>query len=321
MDILCTMIGGLSHFIFVLMSTSQAAVSSQEKDSSTASRDLFSPQVTGSRTFFLDLSAGAAGPWRIVLGGRESCRGDYLVDRQRYPYHVFEYVVGGRGFAELDGRRFELRPGSLFSYAPDTRCRLGSSASEPLEKFFFALTGRAISARLAKAGVALGSSRDLAAHGEIRTIAEDLVREGARGGALASDICRTLFELFLLKISDTSTWADHGSPIARDNFLRCRSLIDSAPQDFASLDELAVKAGMDVSTICRLFRRFQGTSPYQYLLRRKMTLAAELLVDQGCLVKEAAQKLGYSDPFHFARCFKAVHGVPPSSIRGLASRE
>jgi len=283
--------------------------------------DLFSRQVDGSQTFFLDLGAIGSAHWRLVLGGRENCRPDYLVERQHYPYHVLEYVYEGRGEAILAGRSFALRPGSLYAYAPDTVCRLASSPGAPLRKFFFALTGRGIHARLARAGVPEGSARDLAAHGEIRTIAEDLVREGTRGGDLAQDICRTLFELLLLKISDTSTWADHGSPIARDNFLRCRSLIDEAPARFSTLEDLATAAGMEVSSICRLFRRFQGTSPYQYLLRRKMTLAAELLADQGCLVKEAAQRLGFTDPFHFARCFKSVHGVPPSSIRGLASRD
>ena len=51
-------------------------------------------------------------------------------------------------------------------------------------------------------------------------------------------------------------------------------------------------------------------------LLKKMNLAAEFLVDTGGLVKEAAQRVGFADPFHFARCFKAVHGVPPSALRG-----
>ena len=52
--------------------------------------ELFSLQVLGSHTFFLDLSEGAGGPWRLVLGGSERCRPDYVVDRSRYPYHVLE---------------------------------------------------------------------------------------------------------------------------------------------------------------------------------------------------------------------------------------
>ncbi|HEY9249839.1 MAG TPA: hypothetical protein VIO38_11930, partial [Rariglobus sp.] len=33
-------------------------------------------------------------------------------------------------------------------------------------------------------------------------------------------------------------------------------------------------AGLEESSVCRLFRRYQDTNPYQYLLRRKMNLAA-----------------------------------------------
>ena len=30
--------------------------------------------------------------------------------------------------------------------------------------------------------------------------------------------------------------------------------------------------------------------------------------------KEAAARVGMDDPFHFSRCFRAVHGVPPSAL-------
>ena len=71
---------------------------------------------------------------------------------------------------------------------------------------------------------------------------------------------------------------------------------------------------MEASSVCRWFRRYQGTSPYQYLLRRKMNLAAEHLVENGGLVKEAAQRIGFADPYHFSRAFKAIHGVAPRAL-------
>ena len=73
-------------------------------------------------------------------------------------------------------------------------------------------------------------------------------------------------------------------------------------------------AGLEVSSVCRLFRRYHDCSPYQHLLRRKMTLAAEHLVTHGGLVKETAQRVGFADPYHFSRCFKAVHGVAPRDL-------
>jgi AraC-like DNA-binding protein len=51
-----------------------------------------------------------------------------------------------------------------------------------------------------------------------------------------------------------------------------------------------------------------------------MNLAAEFLVDGRGLVKEAAQRVGFADPYHFSRCFKAVHGVAPSGLQRRAGR-
>ena len=43
--------------------------------------------------------------------------------------------------------------------------------------------------------------------------------------------------------------------------------------------------------------------------------AAEFLVEKGGMVKEAALLVGFTDPYHFSRCFKAVHGVPPRNLQ------
>ena len=45
-----------------------------------------------------------------------------------------------------------------------------------------------------------------------------------------------------------------------------------------------------------------------------MNIAAEHLVENGGLVKEAAQRVGFADPYHFSRAFKSVHGVAPRDL-------
>ncbi|HEY9249435.1 MAG TPA: helix-turn-helix transcriptional regulator, partial [Rariglobus sp.] len=140
-----------------------------------------------------------------------------------------------------------------------------------------------------------------------------LVREGQRTGALARTICAQLFELLLLKIEDAAGAVAQGDP-AQENFQRCKALIDAEAERLMTLREIAAAAGLEESSVCRLFRKYQDTSPYQYLLRRKMNLAAAFLVQGRGRVKEAAQRVGFADPYHFSRCFKSVHGVAPSEL-------
>ena len=288
---------------------------------------LLASQVEDSRTFFLQL----AGPWRervsVALGGWELCRPDYAVARARYPYVVLELVAGGRGRVSLDGSEHRLEPGVCFASGPRTACRIDTDADAPLEKFFFALAGSGVTRALTQAGLLHGRARRVPALGELRGLAEDITREGRRHGAASPAICSRLAEVLLLKIGEeparaaslgiastrggTAKTAPDG---ARENFERCRALIDTHAAEWRGLDEIAAAARLEASSVCRLFRRFLGVSPHQYLRRRKMALAAAFLLERGGRVQDAAASVGMDDPFHFSRCFRAVHGVPPSAL-------
>ena len=285
-----------------------------EKIGQSDASGLLSQQVTGARYFFLNLAPRSAAPITLVMGGREHCNPDYTVVRRNFPFYVLEYVVRGAGSVKLDGKAHPLGPGVVFATAPTTRCEIHTDPRDPMEKYFLAFAGADVPARLRRCGVTSGRARQLAAHAEITSVLEDLVREGQRSGALARRICAVLFELLLLKIEDTSTLAPHASEPAREAFLRCKALIDAQAERLGTLEEIARATNVEASSVCRWFRRYQGTSPYQYLLRRKMNLAAEHLVENGGLVKEAAQRVGFADPYHFSRAFKSVHGVAPSDL-------
>ena len=278
---------------------------------------LLSRQVSDTRYFFLNLAPRRGAALAPVMGGCEHCNPDYSISRKKFPFYVLEYVIAGRGWVELDGRRHLLGPGAVFACAPTTHVEMRSDAREPLVKYFLSFAGRRAAGRLRQCGLAPGGMRTLAAHGELTSLFEDMVREGARTGRLAQRIGAALLELLLLKIADAATLASggEGGEPAREAFLRCKGLIDAQAERLGTLEDIAAAAGVEASSVCRWFRRFQGTSPYQYLLRRKMNLAAEFLVENGGLVKAAAEHVGFADPYHFSRVFKAVHGVAPRHLR------
>jgi AraC-like DNA-binding protein len=275
---------------------------------------LLSRQVTGARYFFLNLAPAKDEKLVLVMGGREHCNPDYVIRRPGFPFHVLEYVASGHGTVRLDGDTHELGPGVVFAYAPRMSCEIRTEPRDPMLKYFLAFAGRQASTRLTRCGVSAGAARSIAAAAEVTSVLEDLVREGQRAGAVAPRICATIFELLLLKIEESATLALQQAEPAREAFLRCKALIDAEAEHLTTLAEIAAAARVEASSVCRWFRRYQGTSPYQYLLRRKMNLAAEHLIENGGLVKEAAQRVGFADPYHFSRMFKAVHGIAPRSL-------
>jgi len=277
-------------------------------------RHLLSQQVTGTRYFFLSLSPDHDGQLRPALGGREHCNPDYAVDRDGYAYAGLEYVAEGEGWIELAGVRHALTPGTVFTYGPTTRCVMGTNPSRPMVKYFVCLGGKRATARLKQAGVPVGRVRGLVTHAEMRGLFEELIYEGQRPGRLAQALCAARLEVLLLKLEDHIAQGSRHDDPARDRFLRCKALIDQRVRQMTTLEEIGAAVGLEVSSVCRLFRRFHDCSPYRYLLQRKMTLAAEDLIENGGLVKEVAQRVGFADPYHFSRCFKSVHGVAPRDL-------
>ena len=65
----------------------------------------------------------------------------------------------------------------------------------------------------------------------------------------------------------------------------------------------------------RTFSIVTGISIFEYIRRRKMTLAAFEMQNSEIKVVDVAYKFGYESPEAFARSFKEIHGVSPTSAR------
>jgi AraC-like DNA-binding protein len=59
-----------------------------------------------------------------------------------------------------------------------------------------------------------------------------------------------------------------------------------------------------------------GTSPYRYLLMRRLDLAREL-IHQGRALVEVAYDAGFADQAHFTRVFRSAVGLTPARYRAL----
>jgi len=64
-----------------------------------------------------------------------------------------------------------------------------------------------------------------------------------------------------------------------------------------------------------IFLAVTGTTPAEYVRRRRLTLAARELSSDGIKVIDIAMKYGYDSPDSFTRAFRNVHGVTPLAAR------
>jgi AraC-like DNA-binding protein/quercetin dioxygenase-like cupin family protein len=282
-----------------------------------AAPEFFSAHVARARRFFLDLNPPRQQALVVVCGGWEQCTPDYLIERRTFPFYSIEYVALGRGTIKLQDQTHPLEPGRIFSYGPGVSHHIRSDARQPLVKYFVDFAGRTAVKLLEQCALRPGTISQVYPPHALQGLFDELIACGLRARRDQTELCRRLLECLILKAHADQLPVTAMAQPAFHTYQQCREYIGRHFLRLGTLAQIAAECHVSHAYLCRLFRRYDQQSPYQYLLQLKMRAAAEWLHTPGSLVKQVAERVGFADPFHFSRVFKAVLGVAPETFRHL----
>lgn len=95
---------------------------------------------------------------------------------------------------------------------------------------------------------------------------------------------------------------------------RVREYLDIHFAEEISYKEFNCIFGYSEKYITAVFKEKLGVTPSRYVLEKKMELARRLMSqERGLLLREVAQRVGYSDQLYFSKVFKNCTGMSPSS--------
>lgn len=97
-------------------------------------------------------------------------------------------------------------------------------------------------------------------------------------------------------------------------------VIHSEYQTPISVEYLAEKVNLSVSSFHRVFREIAMASPAQYLKKIRLTKAKELITLQGKRASEAAIEVGYSSISQFSREYKRYFDESPSESKSATKK-
>jgi len=97
---------------------------------------------------------------------------------------------------------------------------------------------------------------------------------------------------------------------------RARQFLDAEKTRVVHSTELESITGLTRYNLARQFRIMLGTSPYRYLLMRRLELARERIHGEHPLA-EVACDAGFADQAHFTRAFTSAFGLTPARYRAL----
>jgi AraC-like DNA-binding protein len=100
---------------------------------------------------------------------------------------------------------------------------------------------------------------------------------------------------------------------------RARQFLDAEKTRVVHSLELEAITGLTRYDVARQFRIMFGTSPYRYLLMRRLELARER-IHRGHALVDVALEAGFADQAHFTRAFGSAFGLTPARYRALRAK-
>ncbi|MDV3125896.1 helix-turn-helix transcriptional regulator [Mycobacterium sp. 21AC1] len=156
----------------------------------------------------------------------------------------------------------------------------------------------------------------------VHQLVERVSAVGRRGDVTARLLTESLAETLRLHLVDqfTHTRARPQRRAVLDGLTRARlrEYLEHSLDSEISIAGLAELADMTVAELSAAFTATFHTTPYQFVLDRRMQRAKALLATTAMSVTEISMAVGFSTPSHFATTFKNRVGMSPSTYRRYA---
>lgn len=235
-------------------------------------------------------------------------------------YEVY-YFRSGQVEYRVEGQVYLLQPGDLLLLPPQKLHQVLISPGIPYERMVLWLQ----SSYLQSLGPQLsacfqnhpGNGHLLkptqAQSDRIGQIFHRLVRESGSNELYADVLCQGLLMELMVELNRLVPQSP--APVQKQQYLMDQVLthIENHYWEKITLESLADTFFVSKYHLSHQFRNRVGTSVYQYILFRRLTLAKELMAD-GAAPGQVYRSCGFCDYANFYRAFRAQYGISPQAF-------
>jgi len=212
---------------------------------------------------------------------------------------ILHYVVSGCGVFEIGGKRYDIKPGTMFVIPPHVTNTYQADREDP---WYYIWVGFTYPGELP---VKLPDVVECPGAGRIfQAMKQAQKQESGRSAYL----CSCVWELF--------AYFQEKERRKTDAIDQALSMMQSSYADGITVEQIADRLGIDRSYFSTRFKRRVGVSPQVYLMDLRMKVAATLL-SGGTGVSVTATSVGYADIYTFSKMFKRHYGISPSQYAKL----
>ncbi len=226
------------------------------------------------------------------------------------------FVTGGKGYFVRGGRTYQLGAGDVFSVPAYETVAFYPDAEDPWRYYWFNLSGTGVKDLIERIGITEQSPYlHYGNIGMVKASLDELIDSDFNHGEFYYRALSTLFYLVSLFVKEKEA---EDAPVDANVVGAAKKIIlENYNNENFSVSTIHDELYVSDTYLRRIFKRETGMTLNAFLIKRRLSKAADLLRNNDYTVRELCYAVGYSDEVHFIRAFKKRYGVPPKQFRKL----
>ena len=225
--------------------------------------------------------------------------------------YLFEFVLKGHGFVDVESQSYDSISDSYFMIPPNVENKYWSAPGTVQEKIFFICRGSLVKSLLDIYG--LGKSYFVKDTGSLIKYFNNMLILARQSGTRKDLEAALIFHKFI-QAAHLIVYKDDEPPLP-PVVQKLHKLLDAHLEKKIDFTIINKEIPYSQAYMVRLFKKHMGVTPYEYILRRRLETAQLLLRHSTLSIKEIAERLVFSDQYHFSNYFKKRLGISPRQFR------
>ncbi|MFA6625042.1 MAG: helix-turn-helix domain-containing protein [Bacilli bacterium] len=256
----------------------------------------------------------------LLESGREVCIPEKAIVFSKKEYHLFHYIVSGKGIFEINGKKYSLHKGMIFYIPPQSDAEYAPDKSDPWTYEWLGFEGSTVNDYLIRAGISKNNPILIDKEENLRKYFDEINRE-LNDVSYLNVVCLGLaYQLFgqILKING-GTNSEYTS--TESYIVMAKQFIENNFQFDVKVEDVANSIGITTNYLANVFQKNVHISPKQYLIDVRMTRAKLLLKTEHYKIKDIAKMVGYKNQLHFSNEFKKYYGASPKNYETMEKQK
>ena len=242
--------------------------------------------------------------------GKEECRVDKKIVNAAKPYHLFHYILEGKGYFEVDGVRHKLTKDTIFYIPNGVSAKYYPDPSDPWVYEWIGFNGTIVSKVFESINLSSKNPIISCSNHDFRKYFTSIYLRYAEKGRLDLMCLGMMYELLATFIDELGSEKENASS-KKVLVQLAQEFINNNYQFQIKITDVAKNVNVSPNYLANAFRDVLNISTKGYLTKVRMEKASALLQSSSYNVQQAGLLVGYKNQLHFSGEFKKYYGVSP----------